>query len=556
MRVILFTLLSLLFSSMSFGSTEAQLQKRIDDLKKLQDRITKECINNPHGDKYSVKMDGRTLKCPDLIIAADLLRKKLDEDIQKHREKCEAEAKKSPHTKLATQAATIAQKSVACQPSPDKDQCLGKLTCAMISPVAAVAGLLGNSEAKKCAAEAKNLAGIPACVENLARGIFDAIWSFVGLIWDAGKWAATSIAEWTGLIRESEAKTSEKLMMAQQASPGFLKQFSDDPVGVMKKMASDLFATIEEAAINHYGCQKWSGAPYVSTCLSPMETWDCGTCQQKAQVWCGIGGYAVGEIGSAFLTGGIVSGAKIALKGAVRVGAGPAKNIADFLGKTFPKATTEVSEAAAKVKLLAAAGLSGAQYKLFSAWQTISNSEVTKAIATAARKTGVAQVTSIALKPIGAYLSAMDRAFVAGMDGVDHFAKSTKAIAGAKIAEEALEVNRGLVVESTADASKAPTRLQSSDGSAQRETTQPGSTPQVKTQQGDAQTVLKTEDMADISKYRTDPEYLDLFKGPEMYRGHHEELGTVIRELEKVSPPISKEQIRKKIQDTLNSCSL
>jgi hypothetical protein len=551
MRLIFFYLLGLSYSFMIFGSTEAQLQSRIDDLKKLQDRIIKECINNPHAEKYSVKMDGKILKCPELILTADVLRKKLDEDIQKHRQKCEAEAKKNAHTKLASQAATIAQKSVACQPAPDKDQCLGKLTCAMISPVAAVAGLLGNSEAKKCAAEAKNLTGIPSCVGNLARGIFDSIWTFVGLIGDAGKWVVTSVGEWTGLIRESEAQTSEKLMMAQQASPGFLKEFSDDPAGVMKKMAADLYAAIEEAAINHYGCLKWSGAPFVSTCQSPMETWDCGTCQQKAQVWCGIGGYAVGEIGSAFLTGGIVSGAKIALKGAVRVGAGPAKNIADFLGKTFPKASAEVSEAAAKVKLMASAGLSATQYKLFSAWQAVANSEVTKAIATAARKTGVSKVASLALRPVGAYLSAMDRAFVAGMEGVDQFAKGTKALMGAKIADEALEVNRGLVVESTQEASKAPTGNQTAELSAQR-----GTPSAVKARQDAGGTPPKGDEVADINKYRTDPEYLDLFKGPELYRGHHEELGTVIRELEKVSPQLTKEQIRKKIQDTLNSCSL
>jgi hypothetical protein len=200
---------------------------------------------------------------------------------------------------------------------------------------------------------------------------------------------------------------------------------------------------------------------------------------------------------------------------------------------------------------MASVGLSATQRKLFAAWETLATSEVTKALANAARKTGVAKISSITLKPIGAYLSAMDRAFVAGMDGVDNLAKGSKVAAGAKIADEALEVNRGLVVESSSDASKSAAAVQSPEV-----TVSGGADPLIRSRPEAASVTIKVDDVVDVQKYRIDPEYVDLFKGPQLYKGHHEELGTVIRELENVTPRMTKEQIRKKIQDTLNSCSL
>lgn len=562
MRVIILFLLSMMVSGLSFASEKA-IQQKMEKLKQLQDRVSKECINNPNAKNYSIKIDGKVMKCPELLVVTDMLRKQLAEEIQKHKASCEEENKKSAATTLAGDAANIAEKSVECTPSPDQTQCLGKFACGVLSvsvPVAPIAALLTkNPTVKECAAQAKQM---PGCLANVLRGIFDSIWGALTMIWDVGKWAVTSVGEWLGLVKQSEASTSEKAMMAQQASPGFLKQFVSNPVETMKNMAKGLYESIEDAAINHYGCEKWSGVPFTSTCLKPMTTWKCGTCQQKAQVWCGIAGYAVGEIGTAFLTGGLVSGGKIALKGAVRLASGPASKVTEFMGKTFPKASTAVAEAAGKVKTLAAAGFTAAQTKLFSAWDAIANSSLTKAISKAATKSGAKAVASTALKPITAYLNAMDKAFVAGMNQVDNLAgRSAKAAAGAKIADEALGVQ--IVIENSAEGSKNIVGMRVVDSKAPRVITRAEakaqevpavSKPVSKAE--DTRVASKADELDDVAKYRQDPEYMELYKGQQMYPDHHKELSEVIKAMENSTPKLTKPEIRKQIQETLNSCSL
>lgn len=560
MRVIILFLLSMVISGLSFASEKA-IQQKMEKLKQLQDRVSKECINNPNAKNYSIKIDGKVMKCPELLVVTDLLRKQLAEDIQKHKAACEEENKKSAATTLAGEAANIAEKSVECTPSPDQTQCLGKFACGVLSvsvPVAPIAALLTkNPTVKECAAQAKQM---PGCLANVLRGIFDSIWGALTMIWDVGKWAVTSVGEWLGLVKQSEASTSEKAMMAQQASPGFLKQFVSNPVETMKNMAKGLYESIEDAAINHYGCEKWSGVPFTSTCLKPMSTWKCGTCQQKAQVWCGIAGYAAGEIGTAFLTGGLVSGGKIALKGAVRLASGPAKNVSSFMGKTFPKASSAVAEAASKVKNLAAAGFTAAQTKLFSAWDKLANSSLTKAISTAATKSGAKAVTKTALKPISAYLNAMDKAFVAGMNSVDNLAgRSAKAAAAAKVADEAMGVNASLTIEATSDGKAVVKATNKTPTSAPKATEAPAPSsakPATSAKAQEAKAASSSDEVSDIAKYRQDPEYMELYKGAEMYPDHHKELSQVIKALEESSPKLTKPEIRKKIQETLNSCSL
>jgi hypothetical protein len=560
MRVV-FLIFSLLLANLSFANEEI-LKEKISKLKLLQDRVSKECINNPNAKNYSVYIDGKKLNCPELLSSTDLLRKKLAEDIEKHKLECVENNKKAAHDTLAKQAANIVQKSASCEPSQDREQCLGKFSCGVLTvavPVSAIAArLTKNPAVKECVAQAK---GMPGCLANVLRGIFDSIWSAVTLVWDLGKLAMTSVGEWMGIVKKSEAQTSEKAMMAQQASPGFIKTFVANPIDTMKKMAKELYASLEAAAINHYGCEKWSGAPFVSSCLRPMSTWKCGTCQQKAQVYCGIAGYAIGEIGTAFLTGGLTAGGKIALKGALRIGSGPAKNVTSFMGKTFPKAAVEVSEAGAKLKALASAGFTTSQKKLFSAWDAVANSQMTKAIGTAAKMSGVSVVAKTALKPVSMYLSAMEKAFVAGGNTVEGLSKGAKAQLGSKIADEAMGVNSGLVVESTPEGAKAVAASKPTISPAVRAEVSPVSvTSQVKSEAEasvkSSKVAKSSDELSDMAKYRQDPEYMELFKGPQMYDDHHKELSLVIKALEEAQPRLSKAEIRKKIKETLNSCSL
>jgi hypothetical protein len=79
---------------------------------------------------------------------------------------------------------------------------------------------------------------------------------------------------------------------------------------------------------------------------------------------------------------------------------------------------------------------------------------------------------------------------------------------------------------------------------------------QVRRERDAARAAEETQTAADIAKYRSDPDFTALFRGPELYQGHHQELSMVIKAMEQVQPRLTKEAIRVRIQQTLNSCQL
>lgn len=614
MRIILLLLSSLLFSQLSSAS-DKDLSEKIERLKELQQKVSEECIKGENSGSYKIIVDNVEYTCPQLIVITDRLKRQLDKEVVTYKEDCEEEnAEKALHDDLAVEAADIAEKSAECTPSPDSNQCFAKFTCGMLSATAPLkwmmklAGNVANSpELKKCSEQGNRA---PGCLLNVLRGIFDSIWSSLSLIWDGLSWAGNKLGELFGVVKKSEAASSEKAMMAQQAGPGFIKKFTSNPLGTMKEMASNLYQSLEEAAINHYGCEQWSGLPFASSCLQPMTTWKCGSCQQKAQVYCGIAGYAVGEIGTAFLTGGLLSGGKIALKGAVKIASGPAKNVASFMGKTFPKASAKVSKAAGRVKKLAARGLTASQKKLVSGWHAVSNSALSRTIAGLASsfsKSIVGKAASVALKPIVLYLRAMDKAFMKGGDFVENgFKLSAKAavrpgvVEATKVADEALKVTPEAAVapkleemankvkaaeaqraEKVTKAAKTPKtsggiEIKAADdnvvhvrahtrakpapkGTKKTDAPKASASKSSKTSKSEdakAKAADEADELADIAKYRQDPEYMDLFKGPQLYDDHHKELAMVIKAMENTQPAMTKAAIRKKIQETLSSCQL
>ncbi len=591
MRIIFLFLLTLLFSNQTFAISEATIKANTSRLKQLQIKVSKQCLENRNSEDVRIKVDNIVYTCPQMIVITDRLARQLDDQISEYKETCEENNQKAQHAKLATEAANLAKKAATCSPSPDRNQCLGKFMCGVVTtavPVTAIAAVLSkNPTVRGCVAQAKQM---PGCLASVLRGIFDSIWGSIKMLWDGAKWVAKKAGEFLGFIKRSEAKTSEKAMLAQQAGPGLLRQLITNPLATMKKMASNLYESLEAAAMNHYGCEKWSGLPFRSTCLRPMTTWKCGTCQQKTQVYCGIAGYAAGEIGTAFLTGGLLSGGKIALKGAVKIASGPARNVAAFLGKTFPKSASAVAKAAGTVKMLAQVGLTAAQKRLISGWQAVKNSRATKVFAEAAddvSKSLAGKAARTALKPVSLYLRAMDNAFIAGQNVVEAGAKSVatkvvreEALRGAKIADEAMEVapeaavaatlsskvddasrSSGIVIESSGTKVRLtpsiPVRAKSSKASAEANRIEDMATrPLTNTEKSAAKAADNADEVSDVVKFRTDPEYADLFKGKELYEGHHDELAMVIRAMEETQPKMTKIQIRTKIQETLNSCQL
>jgi hypothetical protein len=503
------TIIFLILSSVNAFSA-SDLDTRISEFQKLETRVEKECVKNSQPNKYAIHVERETIKCDELIIITGQLRKEIENEVLELKA-CE-ENSDSSHDALASDTQNILNHAPACKPSPDQNKCAAKFTCTILAAAGPVttlmsgAGKLFNSTVLKDCANTGN-----DCLLKVAKGIFDSVWSSLHLIWDLGKLALIKTGELLGVVKISEAKTSERAMAAQQVSPSFLKTLKAHPIDAVKMMASQLYESLESAAINHYGCEKWAGTPFRSKCVAPMSTWNCASCAQKAQVWCGIAGYASGEIVTAFLTGGLVAGGKSAIGGAMKLSSLPARNIAEFMGKTFPKTVVAAGKIGTGAKVI----LTGIEVKSIGAWEKVSNSKTAHVLSIAASKIAastVGKVTSITVKPIRLYLQAMDNAFKAGYSTVEK--TTAKSLQGSKLADEAMGIPSASSLEDAAEIQRL------------------------------------------MAKYKTDEEYFKLFLSPKLYDDYHKELVTVIRAMEKEQAHLSKAEIRQNIERMMNSCDL
>ena len=422
----------ILLLSFLFGISVAHagpLMNRITQLEELQQRIRTQCLNNPNRAEVRVVINGATLTCAHLVVLANRLRNQLQEDVTELQESCDQNPPGQPQ-RLARDAAAVTA-AVACRPVSTDAQCLPLYACAAFTMTNPLATLIGGAQrlaGNRNSCLARGASAAPGCLQNVVKGIFDSIWGLLSLIWDVGKAAVRSIGEWTGLIRRQERSSSERLMAAQQAGPGFIRRFISNPAQVMNQMITSMFNGIKEAAMNSYGCESWAGAPFVSSCLRPMTNWNCASCQQKLQLMCGVAGFAIGEIGTALLTGGLAAGAKFVAKAAVagvRAGARASRfsTLARNVVRALPRPPPALTRAAADVAAVAGRALTAAERNAIRAFNALTNNPLSDAIARGAR--GEARTVAgraaaaFTLRPAALYLDALERATALGFRSVD-----------------------------------------------------------------------------------------------------------------------------------------
>lgn len=419
--VILFTLTAL--------AADRTINQKVSHLEELERRVAKECINNPNSSKVKITVDKQSLNCPQLLVVTKRLHDQVEKEVSAL-ETCDAS--QSQADDLAAAALAAANKAGSCEVKSKDNQCLGEFGCTMMSAVAPFAAFIGSKlESNKNACFSKGLSSAGSCLANVMKGIFDSLWGLLTAVWDIGKAAVLSVADWMGIIEKNEKQSSEKLLAAQQASPGFIKQFASDPIKTIKTLTSSLYNGIRDAAFESYGCEQWSGKPFISRCLKPMSNWDCGSCQQKLQVMCGVAGYAIGEIPTAILTGGLVAGGKAIAIGtmkAIKAGAeaGKLSTMAASAVRAIPKGA-EGLEAANRAAMALAQGskrvLTAAEKQALKAWKAVEESAASKAIAEAAGKVSqsvAGDVTKMALKPAAIYMDALESGFKLGYSSVDN----------------------------------------------------------------------------------------------------------------------------------------
>ena len=351
-------------------------------------------------------------------------------------------------TKTSQEMVSLAQKT-KCEPNDETGrECLLGVLCSMTSTALASIKKLSPGLEKLLHAkmkknpENKALKSLDECSEfgascfsNLMKGIWDMLYSTVDGLWELGKMIVKGTAKlgvklvkkgyekvvqikdsifnwWSGI----EDTTTEKMWKAQDLEDSMLDKFVSDPWGFIKTLGAQMYQDIKKSIITHYGCQEWSGLPYNSKCLQPMESWDCGSCRQKMNVICGVVGFAGGEIVAMLLTGGTIAGVEAA---SVAVSAGTAKvtsQMAKLISK-YPKVAkrlSQVSEGTKSVLRPLGNGFKATRNFISKGWMKLIKSKAFKNIQKAAAKTGVTTVTRILTYPLRQYFKLSEKAFVFG----------------------------------------------------------------------------------------------------------------------------------------------
>jgi hypothetical protein len=207
-------------------------------------------------------------------------------------------------------------------------------------------------------------------------------------------------------------------------------------MALFKIMAVEISSAITEGIKNSFGCQKWSGLPYKSECLEPMEAWDCATCDQRVDAMCGVVGYIGGEVIVSYFTGGSLAVGKTMAASAAKMGSSSASKVAAKVAAKLPRLAKTTRVVVDGAKLAGSKYWQGAKWTLNNAAQSRAAQAVKKFSAKQTERVSNAasaahgyvlarpllnasvKLTVLPLKlagrPIGKFLKLMDMVFVLG----------------------------------------------------------------------------------------------------------------------------------------------
>lgn len=456
--------LCLVISGPSLGQVADPWQGEIENLRKLNDAFYEICFDkNGNFLKDHIISSGEVhIDCNGQALALEEHYNALKENIEAYPQGssgelvCSVNPSKGPEDALAFLSQNLDVNQ--CKKESDGECAQGIVCNAMNSfmtgpmGINVTSGLVNKAESlysklgldpkrsqslqtlKKCSSQ--DTGG--GCALNLLRGVWDSLYSTVTGMWELLKfgykkakqglsYVVDSIGSW---FSDVEDATSDKMMAAQNIEDSMLDKFLADPLGFVADLAKSVVRAVWQAAKDHYGCEKWSGSVYTSKCLRPMSNWGCASCNQKMNVMCGMGGFIVGEVVTAYLTGGAAAATEVAGKSAMRIGSKALGRVAKAL-KVIPKADEAIVVASKAGNVAAGAGKLLGKFALKS-WKKLGDAISFKAVAKAARKVridlvkgmkivkrtkvyqGAAKGAQVGFAPVRSYLHLMDEAFNRG----------------------------------------------------------------------------------------------------------------------------------------------
>ena len=409
MRLITYlTLLLLGFSSLALGGP---LSREVEELVDFEELVSKSCSDRTKASSYAQVVQGKTLHCSDLIVLAHKKRTDMDKRLDEMKA-CEI-AMPAEAQSLTGQVGKILKRT-SCAPSPDRNQCIEKFGCSFLNAATAgplhyifksAAAATGNSRMKACASESGGR--VLSCISKFAQGIIDNIWGTIKSLGHLASMAWNKAGEFLGFY---ERETSRKNHLAQNANDRFLDSFLSHPIETLSKIASGIFNSIKNAAMANYACPKRLPS---GECATPIPEWNCASCAQKSDVICGVAGYAMGEIGTSVITGGLFEGAIITGKGLARISKVPASKIGSVFAKEFPRSSELVSKGAQALVTATRTGLTKAQIAVITRLEKSAKSPAAQFIAkTYANESRNAAVAIVKIPPqaVGIYVKTLLRA--------------------------------------------------------------------------------------------------------------------------------------------------
>ena len=303
---------------------------------------------------------------------------------------------------------------------------------------------------------------------------------------------------------------------------------------------------------------------------------------------CGVAGFAIGEIGTSLLTGGIVAGARFvgnaALRG-VQAGAraGRFSQLATSTLRSIPRPPTIAVRSANAVVEATAVVMTATQRGAVRSYEALTSARsfrILRVVARNVNRSAVAKTARFLLRPIGYYIHALDSAFMVGMNSTDsaitmvstRLTRPADAVASglpelnAAIPSEASAIvvmnEREIaaiartddVVEATQDAARVTPPAGATNAAPEVLTTEEQTRRLVVDSQVE-DLIAGTSNIPElIIRYSDDPEYKALFQAEKVYPEQTRDIAIIIKDMEIRSPHLSKAQVSDEVRVFLSTC--
>jgi hypothetical protein len=222
------------------------------------------------------------------------------------------------------------------------DNCMKDAVCSAYNEVPSVVkvvmipvALAGNAYCKDRKSSTDS-----GCFSNMLWGVWkslignvEGLWSLAGMAWEGAKSLGRALCFWCeDEVQEAENATAVQLHALNNQSDGFFTKFTKSPVGAITEMFSNFFngmkSYIADSVQSNFMCLNWGGTRNLGAMAGDVNkaftgddsgqakcaaedryvNWDCATCAQKFNMFCGIGGFLGGEVIASFFMGKALSG--------------------------------------------------------------------------------------------------------------------------------------------------------------------------------------------------------------------------------------------------------